>query len=142
MSRMRLTRACQAQSQTCVVQGIQEAGHVAVPHPQTAWRPIAKGRLGDIEKVMQSSLVQAKTTLDRVRNDPGEGCQGSAEKAHVCAGDKVGHRSGGAVPLRAAEKVASGSPMSRLEDVGREHENRGALSEGSTVGLRGRSEPA
>ena len=29
---------------------------------------------------MQSSLVQAETTLDRVRNDPGEGCQGRSEK--------------------------------------------------------------
>jgi hypothetical protein len=30
---MRLTRAGQAQSQTCIVQGIQEAGNVVVPHP-------------------------------------------------------------------------------------------------------------
>ena len=80
MSWMRLARACHAQSQTRIVQGIQEAGHVVVSHPQTAWRPTAKGRLGDIEKVMQSSLVQAETTLDRVRNDPGEGRQGSSEK--------------------------------------------------------------
>ena len=51
-----------------------------VPHPQAAWRSAAKGRFGDIEKVMQSSLVQAETTLDRVRNDPGEGCQRRSEK--------------------------------------------------------------
>jgi hypothetical protein len=57
MSWMRLARACHAQSQTRIVQGIQEAGHVVVSHPQTAWRPTAKGRLGDIEKVMQASLV-------------------------------------------------------------------------------------
>ena len=80
MSRMRLTRACQAQSQTRIVQGIQEAGHVVVPHPQATWCSAAKGRLGDIEKVMQPSLVQAETTLDRIRNNPGEGRQGSSEK--------------------------------------------------------------
>jgi hypothetical protein len=33
MFRMRLASACHAQSQTCIVQGIQEAGHVVVPHP-------------------------------------------------------------------------------------------------------------
>jgi hypothetical protein len=33
MFRMRLTRAGQAQSQTRIVQGIQEAGNVVVPHP-------------------------------------------------------------------------------------------------------------
>src|SRR3954467_3979942 len=63
MSRVRLAGAGHAQSQTSIVQGIQEAGHVVIPHPQTGWRSTAKGRLGDVEKVMQSSLVQAETAL-------------------------------------------------------------------------------
>src|SRR3954471_1054085 len=58
-----LAGAGHAQSQTRIVQGIQEAGHVVIPHPQTGWRSTAKGRLGDVEKVMQSSLVQAETAL-------------------------------------------------------------------------------
>ncbi len=80
-SQVRLARTRHAQGQARVVQGIQEAGHIVVPHSQAARRPAAKVRLRDVEKVVQSSLMQAETALYGVRDDPGESRQGGTEES-------------------------------------------------------------